>query len=54
SINSPAFVHTFLTIFFNKSFLKILTCEEISYVELLEEDLSSGHSATLELLEALA
>ncbi|CAG8749616.1 21617_t:CDS:1, partial [Racocetra persica] len=54
SVNGPAFAHTFLTIFFNKSFLKIPTCEEISYVKLLKEDLSNGRSATLELLEALA
>ncbi|CAG8760922.1 13953_t:CDS:2, partial [Racocetra persica] len=53
-VNGLAFARTFLTIFFNKSFLKIPTCEKISYVKLLEENLSNRCSATLELLKTLA
>ncbi|CAG8744688.1 20893_t:CDS:2, partial [Racocetra persica] len=40
--NGPEFAHAFLSVFFKKNSFKVPTLKEISYIKLLEEDLSNG------------
>ncbi|CAG8833460.1 21793_t:CDS:1, partial [Racocetra persica] len=50
--NRPEFAYAFLNIFFNKNSSKNPTLQEISYVQILKEDLSNGRPNTFGLLEA--
>ncbi|CAG8840927.1 4243_t:CDS:1, partial [Racocetra persica] len=53
-VNGSEFARAFLTIFFNKNFLRVSTLKEISYIKLLREDLLNKYSNTFGLLETLA